>query len=206
MPRGPVFADRRASGQVAADPAWPDSAAGLPAAVGLAPARFTPGSRLDDPVSKLAEEFTAFLVGERGLAPGTIRYYRDHARRFLAAHAAREGGVAGLTAGDVSSFLLSESGRRGSGSLQNVVTALRALLRFLHVRGPPVPLAGAPRPPSRAGAVRRWHGRCAPADVTRLLDSCDRATAAGRRDYAALMLLARLGCALASRGAADQRR
>ncbi len=161
--------------------------------LGLAPAQAGTGQQAGDPVSKLAEEFTAFLVSERGLAPGTIRYYRDHARRFLAAHAAREAGVAGLTAGDVSSFLLSESGRRGSGSLQNVVTALRALLRFLHVRGHlPVPLAGAL--PAVAGWSRPPLTRALrPADVARLLDSCDRATAAGRRDYAALMLLARLG-------------
>jgi integrase/recombinase XerD len=139
------------------------------------------------------EEFTAFLADERGLAQGTICYYRDHARRFLSAHAAREAGLAGLTAGEVSSFLLSESSRRGSGSLQNMVTALRALLRFLHVCGHmPVPLAGAL--PAVAGWSRPPLTRALrPADVARLLDSCDRATAAGRRDYAVLMLLARLG-------------
>jgi integrase/recombinase XerD len=31
------------------------------------------------------------------------------------------------------------------------------------------------------------------ADLTRLMDSCDRRTAAGRRDFAILVLLARLG-------------
>ncbi len=146
-----------------------------------------------DPVSRLVEEFTAFLADERGLAPGTIRYYRDHARRFLAAHAAREAGLAGLTAGEVSSFLLSESSRRGSGSLQNVVTALRALLRFLHVRGH-IPMSLADALPAVAGWSRPPLTRALrPADVARLLDSCDRAAAAGRRDYAVLMLLARLG-------------
>lgn len=186
--------DRRASGQVRRlTPRGLIPLLGYLRRLGLAPAQAGAGQQAGDPVSKLVEEFCAFLAGERGLAQGTIRYYRDHARRFLAAYAARGSGVAGLTAGDASSFLLSESSRRGSGSLQNVVTALRALLRFLHVRGHlPVPLAGTL--PAIAGWSRPPLTRALrPADVARLLDSCDRATAAGHRDYAVLMLLARLG-------------
>jgi hypothetical protein len=50
----------------------------------------------------------------------------------------------GLTSVASRALLLGECGRRGTGSVKNVVTALRALLRFLHLRGHiPVRLADA---------------------------------------------------------------
>ena len=74
-----------------------------------------------------------------------------------------------------------------------LVTSLRGLLRFLFLEGrTPTDLTGAvPR-------VAAW--RCAslpkalPAElVARLLASCDRTTAVGRRDFAILTMLSRLG-------------
>jgi site-specific recombinase XerD len=159
--------------------------------LGLAPAR--PGQQPGDPVSSLVCEFAGFLATERGLAEGTIRYYCDHARRFLSAHAPH-GDVAVLTPGDVRSFLLDENSRRGSRSLQNVVTALRALLRFLHVHGHlPAPLADGALPAIPVWSYLPLTRALRLADVARLLESCDRTTGAGRRDYAVLVLLARLG-------------
>ena len=73
------------------------------------------------------------------------------------------------------------------------MTAVRALLRYLHATGQiRVSLAGA------APAVAGWRLASLPrgldtAVVTALLDSCDRDTIVGRRDHAILMLLARLG-------------
>ena len=71
--------------------------------------------------------------------------------------------------------------------------ALRSLLRFLHVTGlSATPLAGA------VPAVAPWRERSlpqglSPAAVARLLGSCDQRTATGRRDYAILVVLVRLG-------------
>jgi integrase/recombinase XerD len=151
-----------------------------------------------DPLERLLGEFAAFLAGERGLAESTIRYYRDIAGRFLLARCPHHrdpgsDGLAGLRAGDVSSFVLGECGRRSTGSVKNVVTALRALLRFLHLRGHiSIPLAQA------VPAVAGWSRPPLPralrsADVALLLDSCDRGTPVGCRDYAVLILAARLG-------------
>ena len=101
--------------------------------------------------------------------------------------------MAGLTADAVRSFVIAESGRRGTGSLKNQVTAVRSLLRFLHLKGRiPGPMDGA------APAAAGWHRppltrKIRPGDVAAILASCDRDTHAGRRDYAILMLLARLG-------------
>jgi hypothetical protein len=73
-----------------------------------------------------------------------------------------------------------------------MVCALRSLLRFLHVQGwIASPLASAvPSIPRRREDLPRG---LAAGHVQRLLDGCDRATSVGRRDFAILTLLSRLG-------------
>jgi integrase/recombinase XerD len=74
-----------------------------------------------------------------------------------------------------------------------MVTALRSLLRFLHVSGH-VPQSLAAAVPSVAGWGLGTLPRAVGAEqVTALLASCDRASSLGRRDYAILLLLSRLG-------------
>ena len=147
-----------------------------------------------DQAGILTAEFGAYLTGERGLRPQTVAHYTVSARRFLNSLPGHGDGIlAGLAADSVQSFVIAESSRRGTGSLKNVVTAVRQLLRFLHLRGLiPDPLEGA------APAVAGWHRppltrRIRPGDVAAILASCDRSTPAGRRDYAIVILLARLG-------------
>ena len=67
------------------------------------------------------------------------------------------------------------------------------MLRFLHVEGiTEMALAGAV--PTVSGWTGTWLPRGVDAgSVRRLLVSCDRASAQGCRDYAVLMMLARLG-------------
>ena len=147
-----------------------------------------------DEAGVLVAEFAGYLAGERGLRPQTVALYSGAARRFLdSLPAGGEDVLAGLTADAVRSFVIAESGCRGTGSLKNQVTAVRSLLRFLHLRGRiPGPMDGA------APAAAGWHRppltrKIRPGDVGAILASCDRGTHAGRRDYAILMLLARLG-------------
>ena len=106
-----------------------------------------------DEAGVLVAEFAGYLAGERGLRPQTINLYSDAARRFL--DSLPEGGdgiLAGLTANAVRLFVIAESSRRGTGSLKNQVTAVRSLLRFLHLRGRiPDPVDGA------APAAAGWH-------------------------------------------------
>ncbi len=154
------------------------------------PAAAGPG----DETGVLVAEFAGYLAGERGLRPQTIALYSGSVRRFLdSLPSCGEGVLAGLTADAVRSFVTAESRRRGTGSLKNDVTAVRSLLRFLHLRGLiPDPLDGA------APAAAGWHRppltrKIRPEDVNAILASCDRDTHAGHRDYAILMLLARLG-------------
>lgn len=150
-----------------------------------------------DPVGRLLEEFVEHLTTERGLAPGTIVGYRRVAGSFVIKCAPDTGvegcGVDRVGAEQINAFLLSENVHRSVGSANNMVTALRALMRFLYLRGYTaaslvdcVPRGARWRDSGRARAL-------APGDVNRLLASCDRRTSTGRRDFAILTLLARLG-------------
>jgi integrase/recombinase XerD len=146
------------------------------------------------PIERLLERYRGYLVRERSLAAGTVRYYERVARLFLVAVSADdEVDLDEVTTADVSRFVLAECRQRSIGSAKTVVAALRSLLRFLHVEGLTVtPLAGA------VPAVAPWRERPLPRGLdagggARLLRSCDRRTAAGRRDYAILLVLARLG-------------
>jgi integrase/recombinase XerD len=145
---------------------------------------------------RLLVEFEEYLVADRGLAARTVEGYRRVAREFVASRCAPAGDdlqVGCLTAADVSAFMLEQSACRSAGSLGNVITALRALLRFVYLRGyTPLPLAAAV--PAVCAAHRAGPSRTLTAsEVARLLAGCDRRTATGRRDYAILTVLVRLG-------------
>ncbi len=146
------------------------------------------------PVHRMVEDYHAYLVRERGLVAGTIRRYERDAGLFLTEYLAREGfEFHALRPGDVTEFVLVESRRRGPGSTKNLAASLRSLLRYCYLQGHTARQL-APAVPTVAG----WRGDALPrgvdaGQVTRLLHSCDRRTVMGRRDYAILVLLARLG-------------
>jgi integrase/recombinase XerD len=145
---------------------------------------------------RLLAEFEEHLLCDRALAARTVEGYRREAGLFLASCCAAAGEdlqLGSLTAADVSAFTLEQSAGRSVGSLGNMITALRALLRFLYLRGyTRLPLAAAV--PAVCAARRAGRSRTLTADeVARLLASCDRRTASGRRDYAILTVLVRLG-------------
>lgn len=142
----------------------------------------------------LVARYRRYLVSERGLAVGTAEGYVHYVRPFLAAKVGDDGiDLRGLTPADVTNFVLATCPGRARGSAKLTVTALRSLLRFLHVEGL-IPRPLAPAVPSVAGwRLAGLPRRLEAGEVERLLASCDRRTRTGRRDFAILMLLARLG-------------
>ncbi|HUY74581.1 MAG TPA: site-specific integrase [Candidatus Dormibacteraeota bacterium] len=146
------------------------------------------------PIDQLVSHYRTWLVDDRGLAESTVLRYEKLARRFLQDRASTNADLLkGLMGADVTAFLVRETGRVGVGSAKGRVAELRSLLRFLHLKGmTPTSLAAAIPP------VAGWHDTELPvglvsSDVQRLLDSCDRDHAVGVRDFAILVLLARLG-------------
>ena len=146
-----------------------------------------------DPVGLLLEGFGSYLASERGLVEGTVRFYVRIAGLFAVERLEVDGlDLGAVRAVDVTGFTARVCAGRGLSSSRQVVSALRALLRFLHLEGR-TDLALERAVLSAAGSQPSLPRGIAAADVARLLKACDRRTAVGRRDYAILLLLARLG-------------
>jgi site-specific recombinase XerC len=135
------------------------------------------------------------MCQERGLSASTMLRYENTARRFLTKHAMTGGQVAPelLTGADLNAFLLRECGRVSSGSAKGRVAELRSLMRFLHLSGVTSTKLGAAVPPVGGWRLAALPPTMPASDVQLLLDRCPRDNAVEVRDYAILMLVARLG-------------
>ena len=144
------------------------------------------------PGETLLASFETYLFTERSLASGTVRGYVDHARRFLGWLPAGTS-LAEVTASDVTAALRREAAAVSVAATQYFRAGLRAFLRFCFTEGL---LKG-----DLSGAALAVTGRrrtalprgIEPGAARALLRSCDRRTALGRRDYAVLITLLRLG-------------
>jgi integrase/recombinase XerD len=146
------------------------------------------------PTEALLARYRRYLVDARGLANASARGYVDMVRPFVATRVAEdELDWVGLKPADLTAFVLSTCRGRSIGSAKLAVTALRSLLGYLHVEGlTRGPLAAVV--PSVAGwRLAGLPRSLEPDEVRRLLAACDRRTRTGRRDFAMLMLLVRLG-------------
>lgn len=174
------------------------SAAGARTLTGyLAGAGAIPGQRPvipEGPAREVLERYRRYLEAERGLAEKTIERYAGIAGRF-AGSLERDGEISWqeVRARDVTRFLVRNCPQRRSGHAPEAVPVLRSFLRFCHLDGvTPSALDGAV--PAAAGKrVSPLPKGIPDGDLGRLLASCDRERPRGRRDYAILLLLARLG-------------
>jgi len=158
--------------------------------------RVVPPPQVPQPVTaeeRLLDHYRNYLVTERGLVELGVARWVQSAQRFLVDHPGLAQGQGGLDAAGVGAFCARELPKRAGSSARNLAAALRSFLRFLHVEGLiDAPLAQAVPPVS--GAKGAGLPRAVPAaTIAALLASCDRRRATGRRDYAIMMLLARLG-------------
>lgn len=151
---------------------------------------------LATPLDALLIQYRSWLTQQRGLAAATVLRYENTARRFLAEQSLT-GGVfapAALTGADVNAFLLRECARVSAGSAKGRVAELRSILRFLYLQEITQLRLGTAVPPVGGWRLATLPPAAMPAaHVQLLLDSCDRNSMVGIRDFAILMLVARLG-------------
>ena len=145
-------------------------------------------------VGKFLERYEAYLVRERQLCPRVVIQYRRTARHFLASTFYAEApNFSGLTAAEVSSYILGEARASSVGYSKRKVVALRSFLRYMHFCGEvPRDLSGVL--PRAAG----WRLSGLPKFLTtseskKILVARDRRTHIGCRDYAVLLTMLRLG-------------
>jgi len=155
--------------------------------------RTSPMNAPKSQAERVVQEFGNFLSEERALARRTINNRKTVVRTFLAQRfGKRSFQFSNIKAQNLIAFVKKEAVRRRN-SIKTVESALRSFMRYLLFAGHlnrdlSIAIPSAPN--------RRFTGipRHLTVDqVRRVLASCDRQTGTGRRDYAILLLLARLG-------------
>ncbi|HZD15871.1 MAG TPA: tyrosine-type recombinase/integrase [Pseudonocardiaceae bacterium] len=144
------------------------------------------------PVGALLVQYIDYLRFERGVTAKTARDYAAAVRPFLEVTADSDRiRWESATPAAVTAFILEQCRHRPVRSAQMVVTGLRALLRYLHIHGliDGSLLAAVPKVPDRRPQLPRG---LPSQQVQALLRSCGPGRA-GRRDYAIIVMLARLG-------------
>jgi integrase/recombinase XerD len=143
---------------------------------------------------ELIERYRSYLLVERGLAVVTVVDYVSHVRPFIAGRGV-DGGLdlESLQARDVTAFVVTQCPGHSRVWGKHLVCALRSLLRFLHVTGVLGESLIAAVPSVASWRLTGLPRGLEPAQVRSVLASCDRGTANGRRDFAILTLLVRMG-------------
>lgn len=143
---------------------------------------------------RLESNYAQYLVQERGLASATLSNYLPVAQDLLRERFGRgELALGELGARDIHRFVVRQSRRVSRRRAQLIVTALRSFLRYLHQRGHISADLAATVPTVANWRLAQLPKALPTQQVEQLLASCDRRSPVGRRDYAILLLLARLG-------------
>jgi integrase/recombinase XerD len=147
------------------------------------------------PTEVLLARYRRYLTDERDLSGPVAHAYSHWITPFVEDRTDAAGHVvfAELTAGDVARFLTAHLPTMTRKTAQMTACALRSFLRFLHNQQM-VEVALADAVP--AVAHRRLSGlpqALTPAQVDALLGACDRSGPVGRRDFAVITMLHRLG-------------
>lgn len=154
-------------------------------AAGVVAAPPSPGG----PVYDLLARFEADLT-RRGYRPASISSYTFFSRPFLME---LWGEGVDLTNATVLKYIERHAGDRGRTTARIMCSRLRGLLRFLHAEGLVAEDLAAAVPAARGCRLTGLPAHLPPVQVDAILAACDRATVVGRRDFAVLILLARLG-------------
>ena len=150
-----------------------------------------PSKSAADPADQLVDGFIGHLRSERGVSALTVEAYVSDVRRFLADRG--ESDLSRLTAAEVSHSVLSQVADRAPATVRRYGCAVRSFLRYCYLVGvvdhdlsaAALPVSGRRRSLLPQGIT--------PSEATALLRACDRRRAIGRRDYAVILLMLRLG-------------
>jgi len=145
-------------------------------------------------IDNILQEFQQYLIDQRNLAPITIQTYLGTVEHFLMhCYAVKPLKLDTLSVSDITDFMLQQARRYSAGHTQLIASGLRNFFRFLFQQGVThTNFAQCVLAPSRRQLSTLPKFMKAD-DVELLLQSIDQETPAGRRNFAILQLLARLG-------------
>jgi len=146
-------------------------------------------------IAKIYSRYVDYLRQDRGLAKNSVLVYAPFIRDFLDSQNAGDGHILpdAFDATTIRNHLLVHSKGRSGEYMRLMAVALRSFCHFLFLRGDtPCDLY------ESVPMVRKWRQSSVPTFLTpeqeeTIIVSTDRSTPCGRRDYAILLLLARLG-------------
>jgi len=146
------------------------------------------------PLAHILNRYEKYLRSERGLVTVTILHYQSFVRRFLVERF-REGPflLREVKPSDISNFVLRHGHTMAVKRAQLMTTAFRSFFRYLFQKGELQTDLAASVPTVADWRLSTVPKYLAPEEVEQVLRACNRRTATGRRDYAILLLLARLG-------------
>jgi integrase/recombinase XerD len=160
---------------------------------GVTCAESTPPRRLT-PAERCIAGFERYLREERSLSQASLTNYVPFIRELLADRFG-DGRVklASLRAQDITGFVRRRAARLQRKRAKLLTAGLRSFLRYARLRGEIQADLAAAVPCVANWSMPSIPRAIAPDQVRQLLSRVDRSTAVGRRDYAILLLLARLG-------------
>lgn len=149
---------------------------------------------VDPELEAVVVAFGDYQRREKRLAELSVQMQSYGVRAFLAWRARTgRGDLGGLGPEEMSEFVIAEAARLIPGTMRTTVSTLRGFVRYLYVSGMvDRDLSGSV--PSRASTRLGGLPKGLDAETVRaVLNSCDRDRPTGRRDFAVLMLMWRLG-------------
>ena len=150
----------------------------------------SPPSWLD----RLCGDYQGYLVTERALQPATIVAYLAVTRAFVVhAHVSSDIELEMLTPDQVRAFALVECRRLTPKGAGNRMGGLRAFLHYLYLTSVTLNPLGAAVPSIAGWSQTTLPRGIDPSAVDQIVATCDRSTDVGRRDFAILVVLSRLG-------------
>lgn len=156
----------------------------------------TPAAPSDtSPAANLQKRYLDYLRSERGLAENSILVYRPFITDFLTDQVADTGLLTPEAWGarTVQDFILKRIRNQSSEYARLLASALRSFFRFIYVRGETALELTRAVPPVRRRDPTTLPVILSPEEVANTLAVTDGSTPRRQRDYAILLLLARLG-------------
>ena len=148
----------------------------------------------DSPLAHLKNQYEDYLLKERGLSTATGPRYWPYIRRFLRERFGNQPmRLCELCPQDIDSFLIRHAHEGTARVAQLMVSAIRSFFRFLFRYGKTKCDLSTAVPTVAAWRLSDVPKYIKPEEVESLLESCDRTSSVGRRNYSILLLIARLG-------------
>jgi site-specific recombinase XerD len=143
----------------------------------------------------LLQGFGDYQLNDRGLAKTSVRDWRRHVQNFL------EKQVPGGDPGDlsqiqphlISNWIQREANRTSAAYGRHIATALRSFFSYTFYKGLMDRNLATCVPSVRTWSLTEIPRYLSVEQVQKVLDGCDRTRRTGKRDFAILLLLARLG-------------